>query len=301
MVRGEDPHAVQRRGRAFRRGQASPDHLVLPQLEAEERQTARSVSTPAPPAQPPRNHPRPSLISPRHGPTPWKAQRWEQANPGEGEEKETTSAERSPRRPSCAARRSRPPPRGGAASSRVLQERRRRHVGRLPPSRPRQGRLGARGPLSSAASPRRRPPNGRSGLGRKLQSRPCVPAPRSPLTVPDAFMVLPPPRPAGKERPRAPPPPVTRPPAAPPPAVLSAHWLGGERDWRRQPSVSTRGGRRWVPGRRGPRVRRGPAWARPAAEAQPALRSGASGAAALLRITVAADPHGPGRASPGRA
>lgn len=44
MVRSEDPHAVQRRGRAFRRGQAAPDHLVLPQLEGHEKQAARRVS-----------------------------------------------------------------------------------------------------------------------------------------------------------------------------------------------------------------------------------------------------------------
>lgn len=46
MVRSEDAHAVQRRGRAFRRGQAAPDHLVLPQLEEHENQADRRVSEP---------------------------------------------------------------------------------------------------------------------------------------------------------------------------------------------------------------------------------------------------------------
>lgn len=41
MVRSEDPHAVQRRSRAFRRGQAAPDHLVLPQLEGHEQADGR--------------------------------------------------------------------------------------------------------------------------------------------------------------------------------------------------------------------------------------------------------------------
>lgn len=44
MVRSEDPHAVQRRSRAFRRGQAPPDHLVLPQLEGHKKQATRRTS-----------------------------------------------------------------------------------------------------------------------------------------------------------------------------------------------------------------------------------------------------------------
>lgn len=46
VVRGEDPHAVQRRSGAFRRRQAPPDHLVLPQLGAD-RERAVSGSAPA--------------------------------------------------------------------------------------------------------------------------------------------------------------------------------------------------------------------------------------------------------------
>lgn len=102
---------------------------------------------------------------------------------------------------------------------------------------PRGPGMAAQKPLSSAASPRRRLPRAAStSVSAPVPAVP--PAPRPSLTVPDAFMVLPPPRPAGKERPNTPPPPVTRPPAVPPPPVLPAHWLGGERHWRRQPSVS---------------------------------------------------------------
>lgn len=35
MVGGEDPHAVQRRGRVLGRGQQTPDDFVLPKLEGE--------------------------------------------------------------------------------------------------------------------------------------------------------------------------------------------------------------------------------------------------------------------------
>lgn len=41
VVRREDPHAVERWGPTFRRGQAPPDHFIFPQLERNERQSRR--------------------------------------------------------------------------------------------------------------------------------------------------------------------------------------------------------------------------------------------------------------------
>lgn len=181
MVRSEDPHAVEGRRRALGRGQASPDHLVLPQLERDERQAARSASPSATPAQPPRSRPRASPSGPATGrPRGTHRSEREQAIPGEREEadhrRRRMGRRAQPCRPPIAAP---PPPRSGAASSRVLRERRRRHVGRSPPSRAGRGCLGAQRPLSCAASPRRRPPNGRlrSQSRCRPQSRPCPRAP----------------------------------------------------------------------------------------------------------------------------
>lgn len=116
---------------------------------------------------------------PRAGPAERIAARESRPSQGKGK-RQTTGAGGWAGGPSRAARRSPPPPpRSGAASSRVLRERRRRHVGRSPPSRAGRGCLGAQRPLSCAASPRRRPPNGRlrSQSRCRPQSRPCPRAP----------------------------------------------------------------------------------------------------------------------------
>lgn len=267
MVRSKDPHAIERRGPALRRGQASTDHLVLPELEEDERQAARSVSAAELPPLPP------DPASPRSGPGEGTAAR---AGQPRGREK--------PPAKSCAARRPRPPHRGGAASSRVLRERRRRrHVGCSPPQGPSRAAWARRGRFQAPQARAAVLPTATSTPVVSVPAPAVLPAPQPSLTVPDAFMVLPPPRPAGKERPRAPPPPVTRPPEAPPPDALSAHWLGGERDWRRQLSVSSRGGRSWLLGR--------VAWSGPAAVS--ARRQPAVPRAPLLS-TVTADLRGPG-------
>lgn len=163
MIRSKDPHAIERRGPALRRGQASTDYLVLPELEGKETQAAPGVSAAEPPPHPP------------DAPSPW-------SEPVEGAAGRAgkPKGRGKPRAQGCAARRSRPPHRGGAASSRVLRERRRRrHVGRSPPSRAMQGRFGAQRPLSSAASPHRRPPDGHvdpSGPGPGPSRAPRAPA-----------------------------------------------------------------------------------------------------------------------------
>lgn len=77
-------------------------------------------------------------------------------------------------------------------------------------ARPREER--SRAPRALAAAL----PTPGAGLGPATRHGRGPNAPRPPLTVPDAFM-LPPPPPAGKERPHARPPHVTRPPRHRPP------------------------------------------------------------------------------------
>lgn len=298
MVRSEDPHAVEGRRRALGRGQASPDHLVLPQLERDERQAARSASPSATPAQPPRSRPRASPSGPATGrPRGTHRSEREQAIPGEREEADHRRRRMGRRAQPCRPPIAAPPPPGaarpphascGSGAAAMLAARLPQEPGgaawaRKGRSLAPQARAAALPTAAYGPSPGAGPSPGRA------------PAPRPSLTVPDAFMLLPPPRPAGKERPRAPPPPVTRLPAAPPPAVLSAHWLGGERDWSRQPSVSARGGRRWAPGRQGPR---GSVRARPAAAG---LRGARRSARPAAEASSAAGPHaaGTGRKRPG--
>lgn len=234
---------------------------------------------------------------PRAGPAERIAARESRPSQGKGK-RQTTGAGGWAGGPSRAARRSPPPPPPGAArpphascgsgaaamlAARLPQEPGGAAWARKGRSLAPQARAAALPTAAYGPSPGAGPSPGRA------------PAPRPSLTVPDAFMLLPPPRPAGKERPRAPPPPVTRLPAAPPPAVLSAHWLGGERDWSRQPSVSARGGRRWAPGRQGPR---GSVRARPAAAG---LRGARRSARPAAEASSAAGPHaaGTGRKRPG--
>lgn len=255
MVRSEDPHAVQRRGRAFRRGQTAPDHLVLPQLERHKSQAAPGVSGP-------RSHrrarPAPNLRLLK------RTTRREELNP---------EVERAP----CARRVDLPadipavpladlgPRPAGAATPPCWA---------LAASRAMKRRSGPNGPLPSAATRHHNPPNG--GLGRTAGPG-C--ASRAPARTHGARRLhgAPPPRPAGK-RETAACSDLTSPPG---PGGPRGDWLRAARDWSTQLSVSARpafpaGGARGpaqaapvLPRARGPRPRpgpcsrhrgRGPAW-----------------------------------------
>lgn len=197
MVRSEDPHAVQRRGRAFRRGQAAPDHLVLPQLERHEhRRPAVSECAAEPRPRPPRDKP----AAPRRN----NATRGAQTRGGQ-----SPSQHRAGRSPRGAAA-DLGPHRAGAPPPPPCWP--------LAASRARRRRSGTHGPLWSATTRHHRPPYGR--LGRTAGPGRARGAPGRTHGARRLHGAAPP-RPQqrkGKGRPRAPPPHVRHP--APPRAAI---------------------------------------------------------------------------------
>lgn len=168
MVRSEDPHAVQRRGRAFRRGQAAPDHLVLPQLEGHEKQVDGRVSEPWSHH---RARPEPLEAAPQMNNATKRAQSIRGGSPLRravdvpADLPAVPHADLGPRLAGAA-----PPPCWPLAAPRA-----------------RRRRSGTHGPLSSynpPLPPSRRPRRPHS----QFRLRP--PPSRSVLTVPDAFMAL---------------------------------------------------------------------------------------------------------------